>query len=410
MAGKWLPEDKAVLSGWVNDLIKEVYGENKLSSCPAPLDPSILKLKDLIETDPEIYMLFTEMFIESPLDPNPVSRIYNYTQMLTLMNHIITKAPRFDGPHCPINALFLYPMATPAGTMAFLNDKVNKCFQEILCTWAKFLDDSKSRYVLDRTKPNGWLSKAALEKMPNFESTFVINTNDERYWGFKSWNDFFSRKLQPGVRPLPTDADVRTVVAACESTPYRIRKGAEVNFRDAFWIKNQPYSLQHMLNNDPYTESFVGGTIYQYFLSTYNYHRWHAPVDGTIERIDVPDGSYYAEALSIGFDPTADTESQSYLTNVDKRAIFFIKADSDDVGVVALVMVGMAEIASLKIDVCAGQKVKKGDPLGTFQFGGSSYVMCFQRGVNVKFIVDPIPENPCLVKVNSKLAQVEPPE
>lgn len=91
------------------------------------------------------------------------------------------------------------------------------------------------------------------------------------------------------------------------------------------------------------------------------------------------------------------------------RAIILIKATSSAVGVVALVMIGMAEIADLVIDVCEGQAVWKGDPLGTFQYGGSSYVMCFQKGVDVQFIVDPIPEKPTLVKVKSKVAQVKNP-
>jgi len=31
-------------------------------------------------------------------------------------------------------------------------------------------------------------------------------------------------------------------------------------------------------------DHFVGGTVYQAFLSALNYHRWHAPVAGTIVR------------------------------------------------------------------------------------------------------------------------------
>ncbi len=35
-----------------------------------------------------------------------------------------------------------------------------------------------------------------------------------------------------------------------------------------------------MLDNDPLVDKFVGGTIYQAFLSALSYHRWHAPVSG----------------------------------------------------------------------------------------------------------------------------------
>ena len=55
-----------------------------------------------------------------------------------------------------------------------------------------------------------------------------------------------------------------------------------------------------------------------------------------------------------------------------------------------------------------GRKWKKGDPMGTFEYGGSSYVMCFQKDVMVKFEIDPIPSKPDVIKVNSKVAQVQP--
>ena len=61
----------------------------------------------------------------------------------------------------------------------------------------------------------------------------------------------------------PDDPDV--IVNACESAPYRLRHG--VRRHDRFWIKGQPYSVAHMLADDPRAEAFVGGTVYQAFLS-----------------------------------------------------------------------------------------------------------------------------------------------
>jgi hypothetical protein len=41
-------------------------------------------------------------------------------------------------------------MATPSGTMAFINDKVNKCFKEILNSWAQLLNNPDSKKVLNQ--------------------------------------------------------------------------------------------------------------------------------------------------------------------------------------------------------------------------------------------------------------------
>jgi phosphatidylserine decarboxylase len=53
------------------------------------------------------------------------------------------------------------------------------------------------------------------------------------------------------------------IVSACESTPYAIT--VDVQRRDRFWIKSQPYSLEDMLAGDEAVEQFVGGTVYQAF-------------------------------------------------------------------------------------------------------------------------------------------------
>ena len=137
------------------------------------------------------------------------------------------------------------------------------------------------------------------------------------------------------------------IVSACESTPYGI--STDVQRQDRFWIKSQPYSLQDMLANDESVDQFVGGTVYQAFLSATNYHRWHSPVAGTIVRAFVQDGTYYSEADSEGADAVEPTNSQSYLAHVAARAVILIEADDPVIGLVAFVPVGMSEVSSCLI-------------------------------------------------------------
>lgn len=58
--GEWLPSDRLVLENWLKDLIVEV------ENTPKPMHPVILELKDLIESDPKLFMLFTLMFQQVP--------------------------------------------------------------------------------------------------------------------------------------------------------------------------------------------------------------------------------------------------------------------------------------------------------------------------------------------------------
>ena len=214
------------------------------------------------------------------------------------------------------------------------------------------------------------------------------------YLGFKSWNDFFIRKFKPGQRPVAEPDNDRAIVSACES--HALCHQDRVKANDTFWIKAQPYSLRDMLNGH-FVEQFVGGTVYQAFLSAKNYHRWHSPVSGTIRKLEQVAGTYYAEAASEGFDPAGPNNSQGYIAHVATRALIFIEADNPDIGLLCLVAVGMAEVSScLLVDETGqplkeGQHVTKGDQVGYFQFGGSTHCLVFRPGAISSFELRAIP-------------------
>lgn len=383
--GEWLPSDQAFLDQWLADLIEVAETSDE------PLYPVIVEFQELIEGDPQLYMLFTEMFEEVPdsssfkHDPVGNPQIRNYHQMLRVLNGILTRAPEFNKTGLvgfPINAILDWPMGTPAGAMAFLNEKVNRQLKKILNQWAVFLDSEDSRYVLNDDPEHGWFGRDAQEAMPTFVEDFICDPN-EPYYGFTSWDNFFTRQFRKGRRPVASPNDGAVIANSCESAPYRIAQ--EVKALDCFWIKSQPYSLQHMLAMDPLTEQFVGGTVYQAFLSALSYHRWHSPVSGTIVKTRLIDGSYYAEALSEGFDPAGPNESQGYITQVATRALVFIEADNPDIGLMCVMFVGMAEVSSNEITVYEGQHVNKGDQLGMFHFGGSTHCLIFRPEVKLEF-------------------------
>lgn len=144
--------------------------------------------------------------------------------------------------------------------------------------------------------------------------------------------------------------------------------------------------------------------------SALNYHRWHAPVAGTIVRAYVKDATYFSEADSEGADAVEPTLSQSYLAHVAARAIILIQADDPVIGLMAVIPVGMVEVSSCVIgpEIVPGHHVNKGDELGYFQFGGSTECLVFRPGVIDQFALTAIPQpqdpNAPLVRVRSKLA------
>lgn len=385
--GKWLPSDQRVLEEWLASLIRRVDSRAATTS----LHPSVQALKDLIESEPEVYMWFTQMFTQVPRTPEfattPIGtpQVRSYTHALELINAVLTTAPEFNETGLvgfPINAILDWSMATDAGGSAFLDSQVNERLKAILDAWGAFLASSDSRYVLSKDPRSGWFGADARKAMPGFDQEFVCEPTAP-YHGYASWDDFFTRTFREGQRPVASPDDPSVIVNACESAPYRIAR--RVKRIDQFWIKGQPYSLRHIFADDPINEEFAGGTIYQAFLSALSYHRWHMPVDGTIRSVRNIDGTYYAEDLAMGFDPAGPNESQGYIAQLAARAVVTIDADDPRIGLMAFVAIGMAEVSTCEVTVEPGQHLRKGEQLGMFHFGGSTHLLVFRPQTQVSF-------------------------
>lgn len=376
-------------------------------------------------------MLFQAMLQEVPAkkpyanSPTGHPQIRDYHHLLQVLNHILTSAPSWnDYSHrvglvgLPINAIFDWPMGTPSGFAAFIDPDINAMIKKVLDAWGEYLRSPESASVLD-TSPAGWFGEHGVKGLTTvanvnatshaFDEMFVCDPQAPNY-GYRSWDDFFTRVFREGIRPVASPDNARVIANACESQPYKVSMNAKA--RDQFWMKNQPYSVLDMLAHDPLAESFVGGTIYQAFLNALSYHRWHAPVTGTVVKAYVVPGTYYSEPLfeglgdrnAQGIEMANEVISQGYLTALATRAIIFFEADDPVVGLIVFVGVGMAEVSTCEITVQAGQRVNKGDQIGMFHFGGSTHCLLFRKGVRVNEFPTPGQENN--VPVRCKLAVV----
>ncbi|MFQ2444658.1 phophatidylserine decarboxylase associated domain-containing protein [Aeromonas caviae] len=409
-AGGWVPRDQAHVARWVQRLRQAVTRQ------PRPLVAPIAGLKALVEQDPLLHQqaqgMFDEAWQHEHSTPLGQVQVRSFDEFLQLLN---------------------WPMATAAGYDFFANALVNQQLRKILGYWADFLQGPASRYVLtesvsplDRqTLIVPWLGEVAKREMvkvaqgalgagdnptpERFEGIFHTAPGEE-YEGFASWDDFFTRRFCPGVRPVTAPDDDSVIANACESAPLQVVTG--VRRQDAFWLKGQPYSLDNLLDFDPRAAAFEGGTLYQAFLSALSYHRWHSPVSGTVRSVKVVNGSYYLANRHQGFDspagpdPSAPNQSQPFLTVVATRALIFIEADNPKIGLMCVVPVGMAEVSSCEVTV---QRIAKGEQLGMFHFGGSTHCLLFRPGVELAF--DFYGQQPGLeatnLRINTALARVK---
>ena len=423
--GAWLPQDHRVHKEWLGGVIDHV------DKNPKELHPVLQEFQELIEGDTRIYMLVTSMFDQVPSkkpyrqDPTGHKQIRDYHHMLKVLNHLITTAPSWSKKShrvgmvgLPINAMLDWPMGTPSGYAFFLDPQVNAMLKKVLNAWGDFLQSPPSASVLGTDDSQHWFGNTGVNDLTtvanigqtshNFEEMFICDPKAPHH-GFKSWDDFFTRQFHPEIRPVADPENSNIIANACESSPYNTAHN--VNFRDKFWVKGQPYSVVDMLGHDSLAEKFVGGTIYQAFLSALSYHRWHAPVSGKIVNAYVIDGTYYSEPLfedfteSQGANEAGETVSQGYITSTATRAVIFIEADNPSIGLMAFIGVGMAEVSTCDITVQKGQKVQKGEQIGMFHFGGSTHCLLFRKGVHVEGF--PEPGGTYNVPVRSQLAVVK---
>lgn len=371
----WLPGDQEDLEEWLARHKARVDSQGE----QVVLHPVLTEFQELIDTEPMLRMYFERMIDEVPPGKSYRKRhLESVPQMLRLINEVLTMAPEFSADSMvitPLNAIFDWAMGTTAGFAAFRDPRVNAMLKKVLTAWCEFLTSRDSLYVINDT-PAGWKCEQARDAvgMDQYE-----HDPDEEHWGFDSWNDFFTRRFRDGERPVAAPEDDKVVVSACESTPYGIAR--DVQRQDSFWIKAQPYSLQDMLAGDPSVEDFVGGTVYQAYLSATNYHRWHSPVAGTVVRAFTQDGTYYSEADTEGAEAIEPQNSQGYMAHVASRAIILIEADDPAVGLVAFVPVGMSDVSSCLIDpeVKPGKHLAKGAELGISSSAARPTVSCSAR-------------------------------
>ncbi|OCK93171.1 uncharacterized protein K441DRAFT_148548 [Cenococcum geophilum 1.58] len=425
--GYWLPKDRRIIVAWTKQLMERIRQAPK---DPPQLDPLLVQFQEFIEGHAVLGPLSNDMFTEVPNvapyneDPEGNQEVRSFGQMILAFNALLRIGPSWNDIAnqigligCPFNAVLDWPMATASGYMFFLWPEVNQYLQKILAEWEGFLKSPASSSVL--LPPQGWFgthgmtalvtkgnqnglgTKSALT-FPELYQCPDPNDGDSKY-GFQCWEDFFVRKFNDGIRPLPNPDDETIIVHACESAPLQYPV-SPVQLSDNFQGKNQNYSLINMLDQDPLASKFVGGTVYQAFLSCLGYHQWHAPVSGTIVAQRPVAGTYYSQNLYQSFfghfedgrtpDPAAPTWSQPYIASVAARGLIFIQADYTDIGLICFMAIGMTDTSGVEFDKPIGYHLTKGEVMGRFHFGGSTYCLIFGPQAKLQWTGIPAPNDP----------------
>jgi phosphatidylserine decarboxylase len=118
------------------------------------------------------------------------------------------------------------------------------------------------------------------------------------------------------------------------------------------------------------------------FLHPDDYHRYHVPVAGEIKEVRNIHGRVYMDVARRPDGTLYGIDGETYQIDQERGLIVI---DSPEVGLLAVLPVGMCFVSSVKLTPEVGARLQKGDEFGFFLFGGSDIVMLFQ---NKKVAID----------------------
>ena len=218
-------------------------------------------------------------------------------------------------------------------------------------------------------------SPSSAREIPTFIAFHNLNTDEIRdpLDSFKTFNEFFYRKLKPDARPNEEPDNPARLVSGADC---RMMAFPTVTEATKIWIKGRDFSVSRLLGEAAKDVSNIeayqnGGALAIFRLAPQDYHRFHCPADATVGRPTYISGQYYT------VNPMAIRSSiDVYGENIRVVVPFHSRC----FGTFYAVCIGAMMVGSTVLTVKEGDKVKRGDEFGYFKFGGSTIVLLFEQG------------------------------
>jgi len=209
---------------------------------------------------------------------------------------------------------------------------------------------------------------ASRQRIDPFISNYRVDAGEfaEQPQSYRTFNEFFYRRLKPSARPIDPDPD--SVVFPADG---RHLGFPDVSKLEGIFVKGAVFDLGKLLGDDSLATRFRQGTMVLSRLCPVDYHRFHFPVGG------VPGAPRIINGPLFSVSPLALRRNIHIFTE-NKRAVS--RLESKRFGTVAMVEVGATCVGSFDYTFTPGETVMKGAEKGYFKFGGSSTITLFEPG------------------------------
>jgi phosphatidylserine decarboxylase len=203
---------------------------------------------------------------------------------------------------------------------------------------------------------------------------------------YASFNDFFTRALRPGARPLP--ADPRVVVCPADG---RVSQIGAIAADTLIQAKGLNYGLLDLCDGDrALADRFLHGSFACIYLAPGDYHRVHMPAGGQASFLRYAPGALFAVNQV-----TAQVVPQLFCRNERVIAVFASHRHW-----LAMIMVGALNVGSIELtfppgrlacnrphatlpphatEALGGPLLARGDEFGRFNLGSTVIVLASHR-------------------------------
>ncbi|MEJ2128274.1 MAG: phophatidylserine decarboxylase associated domain-containing protein [Woeseiaceae bacterium] len=314
-------------------------------------EPVVTELLSLMGSRPDL-----RESVEAAVETADLQGIDDVDEFVAYLDHLVTFVPteREVIPEC----LKFYYIINQAPDNALNEDEqFNAWMKHLVQAWGAFLDTPASAAGIETFR------KA---------TSYRIDDYIEGPSGWQTFNQFFAREVKPGSRPVAEPRNDNVVVSPADAVfmgQWPIDDDSNITVKGAKW------AISELLADSAYKDAFQGGTYTHSFLYIDDYHRYHVPVAGTVREVRNISGRVYMDVFREDDGTLNVVDGDTYQFNQERGLVVI---DSPEVGLVAVLPIGMAYVSSVNLTTEVGAELRKGDPFGYFMFGGSDIVTIFQ--------------------------------
>lgn len=194
----------------------------------------------------------------------------------------------------------------------------------------------------------------------NFIKKNNINMDDYPNIKYKSFNDFFTRKIKKDKRPIDSNKEMLISIADSKLMAYDINKDLLIN------VKNSTYTLQELVQDDNLKE-YEEGKLLVFRLSVDDYHHYNFIDNGTIISSKKISGKFHT------VNPIAYDKVKVWKEN--QRVVSHIK--TENFGNIIQIEVGALNVGTIHNN--DKKNFKRAEEKGYFSFGGSTIIVIFEK-------------------------------